>query len=229
MKKIFFTVFCCFFITCSMAKADNLINRAYHSPASVEKNKYMLVQYLTKNIEDDYDKLKVIAYWIASHIAYDDYKYNTQSGVNLKELRYEYDILAKKSGICGDFAQLFADMASIARAGRVSVVSGYVLENVHILKRKYSRREVSNLTGHAWNLVELGNRKFFVDTTFMARSTLRHDNRKRVSSLKHRHDLQKRGHSHDVNTNVNDFYFDFTPKSEIKTYKSLHLQSKYIR
>lgn len=229
MKKIVCFVLGILLLVQAAGATDYLANRAFRTPTNVEKNKYSLVHHLTKGLEDDYDKLKVIAYWIASHIAYDDYKYSNEKGLNTKELRLQYDILEKKSGICGDFAQLFADMANIANAGKVSIVHGYVLENVKSVKRKYRRKDVKNLTGHAWNLVKLQDRKFFVDTTWMARSTLRQNTSSRVSSLNHRKDLRKQGRNHEANQNINEFYFDFTPKTEVREYKQLHLQNKYIK
>ncbi|MBP5352420.1 MAG: hypothetical protein J6Y91_01475 [Alphaproteobacteria bacterium] len=70
MKKIFlFLLFFCCFFQISTGYADRLENRAFNAPASVSKSKHSLVSYLTQNIEDDHDKLRVIAYWIASHIA----------------------------------------------------------------------------------------------------------------------------------------------------------------
>lgn len=206
-----------------------MANRAFHTPNDIGKNKYSLVNYLTQGLDDDYAKLKVIAYWIASHIAYDDYKYSNEKGVNIKEINYQYDILEKRSGICGDFAQLFADLANLAHAGKVSIVRGYVLEDVRSMKKSYRQKDISKTTRHAWNLVQLPNRKFFVDTTFMSRSTLRQNPSGRTSSIKHRLDLQKRGRSHEINTNINDFYFDFTPKTEVREYNRLHLQDKYIK
>ena len=137
--------------------------------------------------------------------------------------------MEKKTGICGDFAQLFADMANIAHAGRVSVVSGYVLENVSHIKRFYNERDVRGEVGHAWNKVELSDgRKFFVDTTFMSRANIKEDSR-RGTSLRHKLDLNKRGRAQEVNTNVDGFYFDFTPKKEVRERNMLHLQQKYIR
>ena len=229
MKKLFCFVFGILFFAHAAAMADTLALRAFHAPTNIGKNKYGLVNYLTKDLDSDYDKLRIIAYWIASHIAYDDYKYSTEKGVNVKEMNYNYDILEKRSGICGDFAQLFAEMANIAHAGRVSIVNGYVLENVRKIKKTYRKKDVANMTGHSWNLVQLDGRKFFVDTTFMARSTLRQNSNRRVSSLRHRIDLQKRGRSHEVNTEVNDFFFDFTPKTEVRSQGMLHLQNKYIK
>ena len=65
---------------------------AFGTPVGVSVNRQKLVSYLTRPYKNDYEKLQSIAYWIASHIAYDEYKYNNGK-ISLKELNYEYDAL----------------------------------------------------------------------------------------------------------------------------------------
>lgn len=226
-KKIIFCAVCFLLMAVPCFALDSTIkNRAFHAPKNVSQNKYSLVHYLTKPYQDDYEKLMVIAYWISSHIAYDEYKYNNGI-VYYKELDYKYDILKRRAGICGDFAQLFADMARISGVGHVKIVTGYVLRNQNTIKRKYRRRDVATSTGHAWNEVQIDGRKFYVDTTFMARNTV--TPQRRVTSLNHKFALNKNGRQNNVNENINEFFFDFTPKSEIKKYNMVHLQDKFIK
>lgn len=227
IKKIICYIIAFLFIAFPCFSLDSAIkNRAFNTPKNVSQNKYSLTHYLTKPYNDDYEKLKVIAYWISSHIAYDEYKYNN-GVVNYKELNYKYDILKLRAGICGDFAELFADMARIAGVSRVKVVSGYVLRNQVSIKRKYRQRDVAGAIGHAWNEVQIDGRKFYVDTTFMARNTV--TPQRRVTSLNHKFALNKNGRQNNVNENINDFFFDFTPKSEIKKHNMVHLQDKFIK
>lgn len=227
LKKIIFCTICFLFVALPCFSLDSTIkNRAFNAPKNVSQNKYSLTKYLTKPYHDDYEKLMVIAYWISSHIAYDEYKYNN-GVVNYKEMNYKYDILKRRAGICGDFAELFADMARIAGVGHIKVVSGYVLKNQSAIRRRYRRKDVVGTTGHAWNEVQIDGRKFYVDTTFMARGTVTPE--RRVTSLNHKFALNKNGRQNRVNENIHEFFFDFTPKKEVKKYNMVHLQDKFIK
>ena len=206
----------------------NIEQRAFNAPDHISTNKYQLTQYLIRPYRNDYDKLRVIAYWIASHLAYDNYKYDN-GRVNLKEMRVNYDILRTKAGICTDFAQLFADMANIANVHGVEIVSGYVLQNAKAVKQWYRASEMPK-EGHAWNKVTLSDgRKFFVDTTYMSRNHIG-AGRKYKSSLKHKLELQKRMHTKEkINEDIDSFYFDFTPRQELKRSRQIHVQKKFVR
>ena len=119
-------------------------------------------------------------------------------------------------------------MARIAGVSRVKVVSGYVLKNQVSIKRKYRQRDVAGAIGHAWNEVQIDGRKFYVDTTFMARNTV--TPQRRVTSLNHKFALNKNGRQNNVNENINDFFFDFTPKSEIlnRMYPKLGVSGTFL-
>lgn len=230
----FITIFCIF---ANYSKAQEIYlpateaaieQRAFNAPDRFSTNKYQLTQYLIRPFHNDYDKLRVIAYWVASHIAYDNYKYDN-GRFNEKEMRVNYDILRSKAGICTDFAQLFADMAAIANVRGVEVVSGYVLQNAKALKKWYHANEMPK-DGHAWNKVTLYNgRKFFVDTTYMSRNRIG-AGKKYKSSLKHKLELQKRMRTKEkINENIDTFYFDFTPREELKRVRQIHVQKKFVR
>ena len=200
--------------------------RAFNAPDRISTNKYQLTQYLIKPFKTDYDKLRVIAYWIASHIAYDNYKYDNGQ-INFKEINVRYDILKAKAGICTDFANLFAEMAQIANIHNVEIVHGYVLNNVKTIKKFYHKREMPK-NGHAWNKVILNGRPFFVDTTYMSANHIG-AGRRYKSSLKHKLDLQKRMRTAEkINNRIDEFYFDFSPRQEIKHNQQLHIMNKYV-
>lgn len=208
------------------ATAAAIEQRAFNAPDRISGNKYQLTQYLIKPFKSDYDKLRVIAYWIASHIAYDNYKYDN-GVVNVKEMKVNYDILKAKAGICTDFANLFADMAEIANIRHVEVVHGYVLENVRTIKKYYHQREMP-ANGHAWNKVTLNGHSFFVDTTYMSNNRIG-AGKKYKSSLKHKLELQKRSRTAEkFNKDIDNFYFDFSPREEVKYNQHLHLRNKYV-
>lgn len=210
------------------ASDEAILKRAIETPRYETYNVQKLANYLTKPYKKDYDKLKVIAYWIATHIAYDGYKYNNEK-LNQKELSYKYDILETRTGICEDFAHLFVELAKAARINNVTYVNGYVLEDQKKLQKSYNRRQMPKV-GHAWNEVELNGRKFFVDTTFMAQEVIG-PNRKnqRITTLNHKLDIKRRTKKYQTNNKINDFYFDFTPRSEFEKYGTIHILDKYIR
>lgn len=222
MKK-FFCVLCFVFypFLCFAATEAGIQRRAFGAPDSISENSAKLTAYLTQGYDSDYDKLKVIAYWMASHIAYDGYKYDNTAGVNERAFKYKYDILKAKVGICSDFAQLFSEMASLAGIKDVSIVSGYVVKTKR-LKRKYTERELPD-SSHAWNRVTVDGRTFYVDTTFMSPEIIGATGKKFKSEFRHKNDIKKRERSNtEVNTRINTFFFDFVPPDELKKYGTHH-------
>ena len=218
-----------FSFTATAVERNNRIAAfAFQTPDKVAGSRRSLALYLTKPYRSDYDKLQAIAYWISSHIAYDGYKYNNGK-VSAKELQYEYDVLQYRTGICTDFAELFTEIANEAGIPGVETVRGYVLEKQNKIKRFYNQRDVSKEAGHAWNRVKIGKRAFFVDTTFMARGSIGENGIRPASSFKHKHDVKDRKRMNYVNTQVNDFFFDFTPKQELYEFRTIHLMEKYIK
>ena len=119
-------------------------------------------------------------------------------------------------------------MANRAGIPGVEYVTGYVLENQKNIKRTYAVKDIKGETGHAWNRVKLNGRTFFVDTTFMARGHIGGNKIRPAASLKHKTDLKKRKFERQVNTQINEFFFDFTPKQEVREYQMIHLMDKYV-
>ena len=231
MKK-HLSLMICFLLLSFAANAgvrnEQIAYYAFNAPDRVASDRQSLARYLTKPYRNDYDKLQSIAYWIASHIAYDGYKYSNGK-VSEREMQYEYDILQYRTGICEDFAKLFNELAQMSGISGVEYVTGYVLENQDKIKRFYNRRDVRKQDGHAWNRVELGKRKFFVDTTFMTGAHIGNDSIKPGSTSQHKYDVRSRKRQNKINTNIRDFFFDFTPKEEIKEERIIHLMDKFIR
>lgn len=230
MKKLLLLMICLsFFSFAAIAKERNqqIASYAFDAPDRVARDRQTLARYLTRPYHRDYDKLQAIAYWISSHIAYDGYKYSGGK-TSEREMQYEYDILQYRTGICEDFARLFSELAMEANISGVEFVTGYVLENQSRIKRNYNSRDVRKETGHAWNRVTLGKRRFFVDTTFMARARIGGDSLKAGSSSRHRYDVKSRQRQNEINTNIDDFFFDFTPKEELKEQRMIHLMDKFI-
>ena len=226
LKKILFTGIFCLFSFAAFADSSQPLRRALTAPEKAADDVQKLTAYLTKPFKDDYDKLQVIAYWIASHIAYDGYKYNGEK-INRRDINYQYDVLKARAGICTDFANLFKNMADIAGVKKVEIVSGYVLENQTKLQRRYLRRKMPEI-GHSWNRAEIDGRKFFIDTTFMAQGIIGQKGQ-RSGTSRHKSEIKKRSRGiTEINSNINMFYFDFTPKQELNRFHNVHVCDKYI-
>ena len=227
MYKFVFYILLFINCICQVQASDNqLKRRAFNAPDNVGTNTHSLTKYLIQPCTNDYEKLYVIAYWIASHISYDEYKYRNGK-VDKRNFNYKGNILKEKAGICTDFAQLFSDMANIANVRNVKTVHGFVLEKQTLMKKLYYHKDMPKVA-HAWNQAEIDGRRFYIDTTFMAGNRVSPKSNF-ATNLKHRLDLKKNGRQNQVYTNVNEDYFDFIPKQEIKKHHTLHLQDKFIK
>ena len=193
---------------------------ATNTPRIVENNLKSLTRHLVKPLDDDYDKAKMIAFWIASHINYDEYLYNGEGTTKLMKkhhIQSPRDLLNSRVGICSEFADLFDEMCRIAgiKAGKIS---GFAYPSVYKLHRKEKK-----LYSHAWNYFLYNNKKIYVDTTFMAngRTTPEH----RVTNLSHKRALRNVKNDNRNRSQVNNFekyYFDFNYKDEIKKMRYKH-------
>ena len=81
MKTALFCILCLFLIAhpidvnatnYSSKRIERYVNK---TPRKYENNLSSLVSFLVKPLDDDYDKAKAIAFWIASRINYDEYLY----------------------------------------------------------------------------------------------------------------------------------------------------------
>lgn len=223
MKKVIAILLMMFYPFVSLAASEQSIRkRAFNAPDAISEDARKLAKYLVKPYDDDLDKMRVIAYWIASHIAYDSYKFDAGK-VNTKNLSYKYDILKAKTGICSDFAKLFYDMSLAAGIKNVSVVTGYVVSTDR-LRPNYPDKKKG--TGHAWNEIIYNKRRYYVDTTYMSTDSIGRDGKKYKSALKHRLDLRRRGRKAKVSPNIRTFYFAFDTKDEVKAYKEHHWKER---
>lgn len=193
----------------SSAQIERFVNK---TPRDTEKNISSLVAFLEKPFDNDYDKAKAIAFWIASHIYYDEYLYNNGGATRLRK-KYNgqsaKDLLRTRVGICGDFAELFETMCK--RAGiRVGTISGYAYP-----ANKYLSSSVKRNSGHAWNYFIYKGDRIYVDTTFMSKGatgikgSASELNRRRA--LNH---IRKQNKRESQVNSFDEFYFDFDYKDE---------------
>jgi len=197
----------------SDARYNWYINFISDIPEKYEKNLTSLVEYLTYPMENDYDKAQAFAYWIASHIIYDQYLYN--NGETTKLLKsYEnqtpQELLESRIGICADFAALFNAMCK--KAGiKSGYISGFVFEKGKNINNSKNRKN----SAHGWNYFIYKGTKIYVDTTFMAKGKLKINGK--VSKLGRKRAIRKNERKkQDEIYPIDPYYFDFSYKYEYK-------------
>lgn len=200
-----------------------ILQRALKAPDSVSKSARQLTAYLIAPYDNNIDKMRVIAYWIASHIAYDSYKYS-DGRVNKRNMGYHYDVFKARTGICSDFALLFQEMTQYAGIRGVKYVSGYVVDTSR-LQNRYSERQLGDR--HAWNSVKIDGKVYYVDTTFMAPQHVKTRGSNRINSLQHKFEIKKRSRSfynNSVDKDINKYYFLFAPQDEVRKMHQHHFE-----
>ncbi|MBR1373081.1 transglutaminase domain-containing protein [bacterium] len=228
MRRILFIFGCC----CVLLYCNNVYATRYTSrslsryaasvPRTDENNITSLVTYLTKRLDDDYDKAKVIAFWIAQHINYDEYLYHNGKTTNLIKNYHEQEpreLIRSRVGICGDFSTLFIAMCQ--KAGiRAYEVHGYAYPGKRFLSANKLRH--GNFA-HVWNYFLYKNKKVYVDTTFMSQGLTEVKNR--ITDWSHRRalkDVIKDNRYKSQVNNFDDYYFDFDYKEEMRDKNYVH-------
>ncbi len=229
MKYFSFLLLCFSFILSATSdgfaqqySSKQIANYVRSAPSEVERNIAPLVKYLTEPFDNDYDKAKSIAFWIASHIYYDSYLYN---GTDNKDtyLRKSYQeqtpskLLKSRVGICVDYAALFQAMCR--KAGITArTVDGYAYP-AHLALSSAVKRNYA----HSWNYFYYKGQKIYVDTTFMAGGSLAAD--EYPNSAKRRRALyqfKKLNKEQEQTASIYGYYFDFSYKDEIVKKKRIH-------
>lgn len=196
------------------------------TPRQKEENLYSLVRYLTKPFNDNYDKAQAIAFWIASHINYDEYLFSNGKKTRLLnnyKSQTPQALLKSRAGICIDFAKLFQEMCQ--KAGiRAGIIRGHAffIDPKNSLFREKKHHE----NYHAWNYFIYKSKKIYVDTTWMAEGSLSVSGT--TTNLGHKNALKqmKRDNKYHSQTNTfDDYYFDFNYKSEIHDRNCTHQEN----
>lgn len=206
----------------AQASETAIEQRAFNAPEKYSQNARQLTQYLIKPFDNKLDRLRVIAYWMASHISYDGYKYNGK--VNKRNIGYHYDVFKARTGICEDFALLFQEMSQYAGVRGVKIETGYVVDT-KALRKQYPSHLLKKADGHAWNSIKIGDKVYFIDTTWMAPQKITPKNSSTFNSLSHKLEIKKRSRTtikKKVTTNINTYYFLFTPQDEVRIHKQQH-------
>lgn len=232
MKKIWLCLILVFFAVSQVSakeppiirqnkiRQQQILNYVTHVPLPAVKNARSLAVYLTKPFNNKIEKMQAIAYWIATHIAYDSYKFN---GVpNLRNMKYHYDVFKARTGICIDFAKLFQEMSLYAGIRGVNIVSGFVVDTKYF-KDKYNPKQFEN--AHAWNAVNINGYTYYIDTTFMATQTIAVKNQSGFNQWSHKQEIIKRSRTNSIVKSTSDiryYYFLFTPQDEVRKLRTHH-------
>lgn len=221
----FFMFFCGFYAfhaeakQYSSAQIQNYVNKV---PRDTEKKLSSLAQYLGKPFDNDYDKAKAVAFWIASRMNYDEYLYSNGKVSRLIKTyngQTPQELITSRVGICSDFANLFKELCRRLKI-RVYIVHGYAYPAGKSLTTALKRS-----SGHAWNYFIYDKKKIYVDTTFMANGTT--GLKGSQSSTNRKRALNAIRLENKYQSEINDFdeyYFDFSYKDEKTKRRYIHLE-----
>ncbi|MCD4793976.1 MAG: hypothetical protein K8R54_12130 [Bacteroidales bacterium] len=110
-----------------------------------------LAHDLTDKFEKEEDKVRAIFYWITENIEYAvDYSHNKNN----------IETLTRKKGVCSDYSDLFKELCDSSGI-KSWKLSGYA-------KTRISEVGMPFFANHAWNAVEINNKKYLLDVTWAA-------------------------------------------------------------
>ncbi|MHB9095075.1 MAG: transglutaminase domain-containing protein, partial [Eubacteriales bacterium] len=128
-----------------------ITNQRYLLPSWGVESENLLIRgkaaEITKDIGDNYLKVRAIHDWVSKNISYDMEKYNQKK---FFDNQGALKTLQNKKGLCGDYASL---TTALCRAVGIDakIVVGQVSSN-------------SDWNGHAWNEIKVSDRWVIVDT-----------------------------------------------------------------
>lgn len=117
----------------------------------------ILVNMLTKDLSNDYDKVRAIYVWIASNIEYDMLAYyhdrNEGQGIN--------QVLRSGKALCSGYSLLFQYFCQLASVEAV-IIEGYAKGY------GYKKGDSFKESNHAWNAVNIYGSWYLLDATWAA-------------------------------------------------------------
>ncbi|HMR39592.1 MAG TPA: transglutaminase domain-containing protein, partial [Ignavibacteria bacterium] len=137
--------------------SDSLRDSTRNNP---KKYLPILTKELLANINDDFEKVKIIHDWITTEIEYDNEIQLRRSDL----IRDTYDVLKTKRAICVGYCNLFSEMCSYAGFETVAIngVAKNSFENEYTLPVNFPG------SNHQWNAVKIHGKWYFVDITWNA-------------------------------------------------------------
>lgn len=121
-----------------------------------------LIDYLTDGMTDPAEKIKVIHDWISDSIYYDMDSYLAGESVDQRP----YSVLETRLTTCGGYARLFR---MLCREAGVPVV--FLAGDA----KGYNYREEGETASHGWNLVQIDDNYYSIDTTWNSGGYLQDD------------------------------------------------------
>jgi hypothetical protein len=112
-----------------------------------------IANYINANFKTENDKIRAVFYWTASNISYD---VANMFAVNPNETPQDriVNTLKNKKGICGDYAAVFNEIATMVGVKSV-VISGYTKQNGKV-----------DTLSHAWCAAKIDNKWYVFDPTW---------------------------------------------------------------
>lgn len=136
-----------------------------------------LVSDLTITCKTDIEKSRAIYFWITENISYDYKTYNKKKKIQSFKCKSKTDcdlkiaqwknkildrVLNKKTAICSGYSELFKKMCNLALVD-CEVVEGYT-------KSEPNQIGKMGILDHAWNVLLIDNKHYYLDLTWAAGS-----------------------------------------------------------
>lgn len=164
MKKFFNIIVLLVITSVSIYSSDQPHPRAAGVPADLlnkvrttpEEGLKALVEYLTKGITEEYEKIRILHDWVAINTVYD-----TESYFSGSDSYYDpYEVAIHGKSVCEGYVNLLQELSELA---------GLKSEKIGGYARGYgysaSGKETIN-DNHAWNIFEVNGRKMITDVTW---------------------------------------------------------------
>ncbi|MGL1894270.1 MAG: hypothetical protein OCD02_21750 [Spirochaetaceae bacterium] len=156
---IFYLLLCTTFLFSGEVEQvyKDIDQHALSTPKSVTGSIESLVKYLIEPTKNDLEKVRIIYRWVTNNIRYDSNAYFSGRYPS-QDASY---VLKTKKSVCSGYSNLFE--ALCLEAGiEVVTISGYAKGYSYKPGRSF------NKTNHAWNVVNLDNKWFIIDSTWGA-------------------------------------------------------------
>ena len=132
--------------TFDYSKADSI---ALNLPKKKYKSVWELVSPLTRDLQSDHEKFRVLFRWITDNIAYNHrYKSNNADKV-----------LKSKKAVCGGYSTLLSEMCNSAGID-CEIIVGYSKTSINDINKNFQK------PNHAWNAVKLYDKWYLLDVTW---------------------------------------------------------------
>ncbi|WP_181896320.1 transglutaminase domain-containing protein [Seonamhaeicola aphaedonensis] len=130
-----------------------------------------LAKRISKDFQNDFEKLRALYTWIANNVIYDPaesgkflYEYSNKREFERKEEKFNNKlsnrVISKKKAICQGYATLFKKVCD-----ELNIKSKYVSGASKTEIKDIGKRFFSD---HAWNIVLIDNKEYLIDVTWGA-------------------------------------------------------------